>query len=552
MPTPTPRRLPRALAAIALLLAGVLPLAKTGAAPAPAARASDESEIERYKKYLKSPDAGTRADAASSLGAVDTPASVDVLLGALKDKAEEVRDAAVQALSSMKSDESVARLVAALQSAPDPGVRASIGVALGRSAKIEALAALVQLGSGKTMEERRAAAEALGSYKVPDASETLVKLASDPDTTVRITAVRSLGRSAQPAGIVPVAAAVADPTWQVRAAAYEAAARIRHKDLVGPIVKQMEAEDGRLKGDARDALEKMTGMNFGLDAKEWAEWWARSGATFELPKPSAKGGGAAAAVKAAGTGNEKKYAGPAVRYYGIDTPSKHVLFLLDVSKSMSERTLLPGTDEESGKPNTTPRTSAGGSAVPTLSGKTGRVYTSPIKIEIAKEELVYTIQELDENTYFDIVTFETEVERWKGDLVPATAGNREAAISFVKKQKPRGAEPVRSRGPRKASVSDEGRTNVWGALKAAFGAQSNQPVDKYYYKSRLDTIFMLSDGLPTEGELTSTDDILTEVRKINGLRSVVIHTIQMGKITQGEFLKLLAEENGGKWVNLTP
>ncbi len=516
-----------------------------------AAAPPDDDQIDRYKKYLKSSEASVRADAALGLGAVDSAAAVEILVGALKDRAEEVRDSAVQALSGMKSDEAIAAMVLALSSGSDPGVRAGIAVALGRSAKLESLDALVAVSNARTTEERRAAAEALGSFRLPDASEALARLARDTDTSVRISAVKSLGRSGVAAGAAPVVTAIADPVWQVRSAAFEAAGKIRDKSLIAPLIEQMEREEGRLLADARGALEKIVEMDFGPKASEWKAWWDRSGAAFEVPVTKKSFG---APVKASGTGNEKKYSGPGVHYYGIQTPSKHMIFLLDVSKSMAERTLLPGADESGNKPGSTPRTAADGSAVPTLSGKTGRAYTSPVKIEIAKEELVYTLAELDDSIWFDIVLFETKIERWKGELVQATSGNRDAAIAFVKKQKAREAVPVRRRTPgggTRTVMTDDGRTNLWGAIEAAFGATPTQPDDKYY-RSKLDTIFLLSDGLPTDGEITSTDEILERVRQVNGFRNIVIHTIQMGKITQSDFLKNLAEENRGTWVNLTP
>src|SRR5262249_61796633 len=89
-----------------------------------------------------------------------------------------------------------------------------------------------------------------------------------------------------------------------------------------------------------------------------------------------------------------------------------------------------------------------------------------------KEELIQTLKEMDDRIQFDIITFETEVERWKGELVPASASNKEAAIAFIKRQKPRGADVVTVRRGKASSGSGEGRTNLGGAREMAVGIAS--------------------------------------------------------------------------------
>jgi hypothetical protein len=69
------------------------------------------------------------------------------------------------------------------------------------------------------------------------------------------------------------------------------------------------------------------------------------------------------------------------------------------------------------------------------------------------------------------------------------------------------------------------------------------------YKIEVDTVFFLSDGRPSWGKHIDTEDILREVRAVNELRKVVIHTIAIGEFHKA-FMKRLAVENGGVFVDL--
>ena len=61
---------------------------------------------------------------------------------------------------------------------------------------------------------------------------------------VRVTAIRGLGKSGDEAAAPAIARAISDPVWQARAAAAEAASNVRQKELVEPLVAQMQKEDG--------------------------------------------------------------------------------------------------------------------------------------------------------------------------------------------------------------------------------------------------------------------------------------------------------------------
>jgi hypothetical protein len=60
-------------------------------------------------------------------------------------------------------------------------------------------------------------------------------------------------------------------------------------------------------------------------------------------------------------------------------------------------------------------------------------------------------------------------------------------------------------------------------------------------------VFLLTDGLPTVG-LTDTDKILEAVAAANRYLKVRIHTVFTGTGTGSEFLRKLAEQNDGVFV----
>ena len=62
---------------------------------------------------------------------------------------------------------------------------------------------------------------------------------------------------------------------------------------------------------------------------------------------------------------------------------------------------------------------------------------------------------------------------------------------------------------------------------------------------RVDTIYLLTDGLPTRGRLTAPEAILKEIKLLNRTRGVTIHTIAFG--AESNLLRQLAEQNGGQY-----
>lgn len=158
------------------------------------------------------------------------------------------------------------------------------------------------------------------------------------------------------------------------------------------------------------------------------------------------------------------------------------------------------------------------------------------KIDVAKHELKKALLGLPRDAHFNLIAFNHGVYVWRDGMQKATDGNKDDALKWVR--------------ARDAS----GSTFIDGALRQAFRIAGLGAVDNAYPEVNVDTIILLSDGAPTDNgfpksEFMDPEVILEHVREWNGFRRVVINTIGVDLVDGIEFLKKLAEENGGVYVD---
>lgn len=171
----------------------------------------------------------------------------------------------------------------------------------------------------------------------------------------------------------------------------------------------------------------------------------------------------------------------ALTYYDIPVTSNAASFLVDVSGSMRSRA---GTAREP-------------------------------KIEAAKKALEQVLKLCEADRNFNIVPFSGRRMPWQDDLRPMNDKYRTQAIAFTRKLKAGGG------------------TNIYAALRHAFD------------DGKVDTIYLLSDGNPTGGEIVDPKRLAAAVASWNRERRIVIHTIAFG--AHNALLKQLATENGGQY-----
>lgn len=400
-----------------------------------------------------------------------------------------------EALGSMTDEKSAAEIYAAMRS-PDPAVRAVMARSLGRLKHKNAGDRLSEPLRDKVLDVRAAALESVAERK--DAtSETLlhreaqsaneetaaiaitllvgfpsdattallVKLAGNSKPGISIPALDALGELHPPEAFPVFEKALKAKEWPVRVTAIRGLTKSRRRESIDLLIDRLEKEEGRMLAELVDALHGLTGKPFGYAPGQWKEWWAGVREEFALPEK-------AQAVITSQAGM--------TTYHGVPVLSTRMVFLIDISGSMSEVT---GNEP---------------------------------RLEQSKKELLKVLGQLGKDAQVNLIFFDDRLEPWRKMLVPIKPNLKEAQALVAK-------------------VAPRGSTNIFDALDAAFAHKD------------ADTVYLLSDGDPTNGRIIDPDDILREIRKMNRLRQLVIHTISFGS---SKFMKSLAEQNGGQYVEI--
>jgi hypothetical protein len=369
---------------------------------------------------------------------------------------------------------------------------------------------------------RRRVVQGLSALRDPQYADAIAPLCKDPEVAVACAALDGLADLEADQVVTSALSQLENETWQVRASAVRALKLVRRRESIEPLIGRMALEEGRLVADIGEALGEITGRGFGQRLESWQGFWETFKDRFEIPtdeemvKRRAKMAENAAKYKPSGQAS----------YHGIETPSRKVLFVIDVSGSM-ENLVVEKERFEDGD------------------------YPSMLRIDIVKTELQRTVEHLESYVEFNIMAFATKVQSWQKGLVRANVIKKSSAHDWVGRLEALGGsskEGLARVGLVGAANLKAGKTNTYGALAEALGIGDGKGT-REDYEVDVDTIFFLSDGRPSAGEFVDTDDILREVRAANDLRKVVIHTIAIGEF-QKDFMKRLAEENGGVFVDL--
>lgn len=299
---------------------------------------------------------------------------------------------------------------------------------------------------------------------------------------------------------------------------------MRLKESITPLIDAMEREKGRIADDCHHALVSLTGTTYSPKADVWRRWWKRVESGFKLPTLAdlAEKRRKIAASMAEYRGSDHKYP----PYHGIKTKSRRMLFIIDVSGSMADKVILTTTNAEA------------------LRAFRQRYGKYEHKIDLAREELITTIATLPPHVRFNIATYHTTLKAWKPKLVSASGSNKNAAIKFLSKL-------TRDMVARTSTETFEtGKTNTFDALNFAFGLhkmKNDRPTKNHKVES--DTVFLVSDGMPTAGRLTDPGELLRYFNVINRRTKIVFHTIAFGH-ANSSLMKPIADVSGGIYVEL--
>jgi hypothetical protein len=495
-----------------------------------AAKDPTEEQILDFKKYYKpSRSVHERVEAIHVLDKLDRVSAAELLLDATQDPQFPVRQAALEVLGGYKSSEvkDLLRKVAGEEKGGKPGRRAAALEALGRIGDPAAAPIAVKGLEASDFELKRASATALGRIGAAEAVAPLAAFLATADPPLQTAALDALALIRKPEGCMAAVLPLLDSKeWQVRSSAIQCLGKLRVKEAVAPLIERLRKDEGRLREEAMLALQSTTGFEYGEDADQWQKWWDGVKATFVLPTDAelAKRKEVRAASNSAYNGG-----GKTADFAGVKTKSRHLLFVIDTSGSMEDLIAEPKNFKLK-----------------------DRAYKSLIKLDIVKDELCRTVDALEPEVRFDILTFATDVKFWKGTLIGANLVNKSAAKDFISRLKPIGgaSQNFKARAGLGGSAGlAGGKTNTYAALMAAFDASNPSAGYDKRYTSDIDTMFFVSDGVPSTGDYVERDDILAEVRRVNSLRKIVINTISIGEMDHA-LMEQLAGQNGGTATDL--
>lgn len=169
-------------------------------------------------------------------------------------------------------------------------------------------------------------------------------------------------------------------------------------------------------------------------------------------------------------------------FYGIPVLSDRVVYCIDMSGSMN-----------------------------------AKIGTGITRLEVAQGALVSALKASPKKSVVNVVFFEDGVHPYGKKSVRIDNKAKLADIEkFARRFKPRGG------------------TNIHGALVAAMEDPD------------VDTIFLLSDGAPSSGEITDPKLLVDDILRRNRSRRIVFHCISIG--SNSAMLRRLAEETGGKFT----
>lgn len=367
-------------------------------------------------------------------------------------------------------------------------VRRATARVLGARRDRESVAELRKLLASKNPGDARLALEALTAIEGTTSAwlKEVATYAASPDRDLRNTAIEVLGQARDKRQIDVLLAACEHEDWSTRFCAVDALETLRDKAAVPRLVERLAAESGRLKKRIADALFQLTAQPFDEDVGRWQAWWKEAAATFVVA-------GEKDVDKAAAERERKRLSARTVvpaKFFGLQVESTRVIFILDVSGSMLE----------------------------SMYGRTvGKRPAS--RIDIAKQEVEAAVKGLAEGTLFNVFTFSSSVDRWKKEGVAVcNDATRKEALEWI------------------GRLGANGATNLYDSVKLAF-------TDK-----DVDTIFIMSDGEPTNGEVIDPHRIREDVAFWNKHRKIKLHTIAIGGNL--EVLEWLAKDSGGNYVQM--
>ena len=366
---------------------------------------------------------------------------------------------------------------------------------IGKLSTLKAI--IVALNNTPEWYPRACCAEALGRIDQPEALAALIARA---------------GREIEPGVRIAIADALAAQTakseeakkallpwleggiWESRLAAAQALTRSGDRKLVPALIKTLSGASTRMKYEIDECLKKLTGgVTKHGEFSAWSAWWDKNendvlAGTYVVTLSD-------------------KSEGPGVtQFYGIPLHSSKVIFIIDVSLSMKDPTTWkPEVDVGNDK----------------LEGDRA--------IDVARYELRKIVRQVPEGANFNIIGMYGRLALLNEKWVVAARDAREKAVKFIQ------------------ALEIKTGTDVHGALIRALdfsgGNWATPPRE-----DSIDTIFILSDGVPSVG-LCDRNQLPDRILDAARFKRIAITSVAIDPPKEGrEFLKKIAEGTGGYYI----
>lgn len=411
----------------------------------------------------------------------------------------------------------------------------------------------------KATQEMRAIAEGIAGEEPKKKVVPLVASVSEfVDKFVKsVGELNALRKEVEPAMTV-LLRLLKDPKrpWEVRIGALQALRTDRHANQAEALIESLQVSslaDGRLKVELMSALSAILGVK---DPKtDDPNWWKGALAERRTGRLPGTGGGTTITP---------------TEFFGLKTKSTRIVFILDKTGSMDFKcteSVLPkkegpaprkGPDVPTAEEKLTPPEEA----MKRKAGELKKKYDDrkiAKRIDALKREFINTIYNLDPRVHFAVVTYNDAPYNWKPTLIQANWANKMQCIQDIDQ------------------LSPAMGTNIWDGLENAFRfvADPRRPEiitfdNKGNYVTTVngaDTFFLMTDGNHNQGRFSGGNDFdekafLSEFKKINTLRRVVVNTIILGDTTMGSdnqdpikqkslsLFRQIAESSGGAFLHM--
>ncbi|HEU4417457.1 MAG TPA: VWA domain-containing protein [Planctomycetota bacterium] len=242
-----------------------------------------------------------------------------------------------------------------------------------------------------------------------------------------------------------------------------------------------------LRERAATLLRQMTGAMIQEDARAWREFWEREKDHIVVPATLPK----------------NRPETTRATFFGLQVTGSSVGFLIDTSGSMEDAPSGTVAATRKGRGNAT-------------------------RLGAAKEQIVVAVQAMPQDSTYSLFTFADRAHSWTSVPVKPTPHTMRSLTELLSRLQPKGA------------------TNLFDGLATALQLREQRYGGRV--TTRLDELFVLSDGEATAGPTKDVELLLQVVREANRYAKVRINTVFTGAGEGADLLRRLAEENGGVFV----